>query len=166
MGHLGAEVRTFHPTQMSPRRLKLVAIFLVAVVMGAVREFLFLNLNYSIDHLENHRAFSYAHSAFQHAVKGLSLADLLRLKWALAMFFVAVMAGLSVLLARVLFTDHRYRALILIGFIAIGFFALLLHLGSGTFPGLEGVSVKLIHLLQYPVVLFFIWAGALLHRED
>lgn len=147
---------------MSQRRLWMLAILLVAVCLGAVREFLFLNLNYSIDHLANHREFSYAHSAFQRAVEGLSLADLLLLKWALAILFVGLMAGLSVVLARVLFNDHRYRAHILIGFVAIGLLALLLHLASSSFPALEGVSVKLLHLLQYPVILFFIWAGALL----
>lgn len=149
---------------MSQRRLWMLAILLVAICLGAVREFLFLNLNYSIDHLANHREFSYAHSAFQRAVAGSSLADLLRLKWALAVLFVGLMAGLSVLLARVLFNDHRYRVHILIGFFAIGLLALLLHLASSSFPALEGVSVKLLHLLQYPVILFFIWAGALLQR--
>jgi hypothetical protein len=147
---------------MKRQRVLLGTILLVAVCMGAVREFLFLNLNYSIDHVANQRAFSYAHSAFQAQVDGLSLAALLRLKWVLAMFFVALMAGLSIATARLLFGDHRYWSMILVGFAAIGTLALLLHTASGTIPALEGISIKLLHLLQYPVLLFFIWAGAVL----
>jgi hypothetical protein len=55
--------------------------------------------------------------------------------------------------------------MILVGFAAIGTLALLLHMGSGTHLALEGISVKLLHVLQYPVVLFFIWAAALLRRQ-
>jgi hypothetical protein len=151
---------------MNRRRLSMLLILLVAVCLGAVREFLFLNLNYSIDHLTNHRAFSYAHSAFQRAIEGLSLEALLRLKWILALGFVASMAGLSIALARVLFGDHRYRSAILLGFVGIGAIALMLHGASAHLPALDGVSIKLLHLLQYPVVLFFIWAAALLRAPE
>ena len=150
---------------MIPRRVALAAILLVAVVIGAGREFLFLNLNYSIDHLENHRAVSYAHSQFQAAVTGFDLRTMKVLKWVLAILFISVMLGLSLLTARLLFGDHRYRMAIVLGFFAVGFLALLLNMGAGRLPALGNISVKLLHLLQYPVILFFLWAAALLQRR-
>lgn len=151
---------------MTRRRLVIGSILLLAVALGAAREFLFLNLNYQIDHVENHRAFSYAHSAFQRAVAGWSLWELVLLKWMAAFFCVLVMLGLAVGLSRLLFGDHRYRMMLLIGFGTIGGAALLLHRVGVTMPAAEAVSVKLLHLLQYPVVLFFFWAAAALqHRK-
>jgi len=137
-------------------------LLLVAIVLGAAREFLFINLNYMIDFVANHRQVSYAHSAFRAVVDGWSLTWLVMLKWILAVVFITLMLGLSIAMARVLFGDHRYRTTIMFGFIAIGGLALLLHLASAYAPAWEGVSVKLLHALQYPVVLLFIWAAALL----
>ena len=141
-------------------------LLLVAILLGAAREFLFINLNYVIDFVANHREVSYAHSAFRALVNGWSLSSLVLLKWLLALVFIAVMLGLSIAMARVLFGDHRYRKIILIGFIAIGALALVFHLAAAGSPAWEGVSVKLLHALQYPVVLLFIWAAALIGRDS
>ncbi len=168
MGYLGSAVRSenAHPGPgMTKRRLAIAAILLVAVLVGAGREFLFLNLNYSIDHLAYHRSVSYAHSLFQAAVDGCTLHTLLILKWVLALIFISVMLCLSVLLARLLFGDQRYRMAIVLGFLAVGGLALLLNLGAGRYPAMGNISVKLLHLLQYPVILFFLWAAALLQRR-
>lgn len=151
--------------RMTPHRSAVVVIVLIAVAIGAVREFLFLNLNYSIDHLANHRPVSYAHSLFNAAVVGYDLHTLLILKWCLALVFISVMLGLSVLMARFLFGDHRYRMAIVLGFLAVGSLALLLNIGAGRHPAMGNISVKLLHLLQYPVILFFLWAAAMLQRR-
>ncbi len=147
---------------MMGRRTGIVVIFAVAVLLGALREFLFLNLNYQLDFLANHRRVSYAHSLFRGWVAGMDHGQLLVLKWALALLFVLAMLVLAILLARLLFGDHRYRKAIITGFGAIGGTALLLYLVAPgrTVPG--AIAVKLLHTLQYPVVLFFIWAGSLL----
>jgi hypothetical protein len=147
---------------MTRRRLLIGAILLVAVVLGAIREFLFLNLNYAIDHLANHREVSYAHSMFRAAVVGLTLQDLIALKWIFSVGFIAAMLGLSVVLARSVFGDHRYRTVLVTGFLLVGGLALLLHLARAVHPAFEVVSVKVLHMLQYPIILFFLWASALL----
>ena len=145
-------------------RLALVIILGAGVLLGALREFVFINLNYQIDFLRNHRLVSYAHSAFRRQVDGWDLGGLMRLKWVLACAFVLVMLGLCVALARLLFGDHRYTRPILIGFAGVGGLALLLHFLTPAVPAFNGVSVKLLHLLQYPVVLFFIWAASALRN--
>lgn len=150
---------------MTKRGAAIAAILLVAVVLGAVREFLFLNLNYEIDHVENHRAVSYAHSMFRAAVEGLSLRHLVNLKWVLALIFVAFTLGLSILLARILFGDQRYRNLLITGFLVVGAIAFLLHSCTAIHPAFDLISVKLLHMLQFPIVLFFLWAAALLQRK-
>lgn len=148
------------------RRLGILGIFAVAVALGAAREFLFLNLNYHIDFLAHKRQVSYAHSLFRGWVQGMDLGDLLVLKWMLALLFIATMLLLAVVLARLLFGDHRYRRAIVAAFGLIGALALLLHGLAGVLPGAKATSVKLLHTLQYPVLLFFIWAASLLAPRD
>jgi hypothetical protein len=129
------------------------------VALGAARDFVFINLNYCIDHLANHREENYAHSMVRHATDGLSLRTLVVIKWAFSAAFIATMLGISILSARILFGDHRYRRWLVIGFGMVASIAFILQLGSSVEPALGLVSVKLLHLLQYPVVLFFIWAS-------
>lgn len=135
------------------------------LALGALREFLFLNLNYQIDHVARHTPFSYAHSLFRARVQGWSLSQLTWLKWGLAVLFIALMLGLSLLLARTLFRDRRLDRHILLGFAGIGGSALLLHVMAHWLPRAEAVSVKLLHLIQYPVLLVFLWAASLLPRS-
>ncbi|MGV3636651.1 MAG: hypothetical protein ACO1NQ_03290, partial [Flavobacteriales bacterium] len=118
-----------------------------------------------IDHLANHRPYSYAHSSFTAAVQGLDLGQLVQLKWGLAALFVGVMLGLTVLMARLLFGDHRYRRVLVLGTGGLGALALVLH-GLGRWhPAFDLVSVKLLHLLQYPAILLFLWAASKLRRS-
>lgn len=146
------------------RGLAAAAILAVAVAIGALREFLFLNLNYQLDAVARNRPISYAHSMFQGWVDGWDLPALLRLKWVLALLFASAMALACVLLARVLLGDHRYRRSLLFAYAIAGAVALLLHALSDMHPAFGNIGVKLLHALQYPVVLFFVWAGAVLKR--
>lgn len=150
---------------MNRKWLAVLVILGVAIVLGALREFLMINLNYCIDHLANHRVVNYAHSLFRSAVDGVSLQGLKGLKWAFSGLFISTTLVLSILLARILHGDHRYRRWLLIGFATVACVALFLQLGSSFEPALGLVSVKLLHLLQYPVVLFFIWASTWLRTS-
>lgn len=138
----------------------------VAVVLGAVREFFFVNLNYAIDHLQHHRPYSYAHSTFTAAVQGLSLKQLVLLKWAAAMVFILAMLALTIAMARVLWGDHRYRRILTIGTALVATLALLLHLAGHLHPAFALVSVKLLHLLQYPGMLLFLWVASMLRKDQ
>lgn len=149
---------------MKRRGLFVLCCTVVSLALGALREFMFLNLNYQIDHVARHTRFSYAHSLFQGWVHDWSLSQLTVLKWTLAVAFIAAMLGLSIVLARMLFHDRRLDRPILVGFAAIGCAALLLHGLAHWLPRAEAVSVKLLHLIQYPVLLVFIWAASLLPR--
>ena len=152
---------------MNRRTAGMLAILLIAVVLGAVREFIFHNLNYQIDFLAHERSASYAHSKFRAAVQGMDLADLLVAKWVLSILFAAFMLGLAILLARLLFGNGRYDKPLVIGYVLIGTAALVAHLLAGGNGAFRAISVKLLHALQYPVVLLLIWAGAMLndHRR-
>lgn len=145
---------------MSKRTFAGLLLLAAAVGIGAVREFLFVNLNYQLDFVANQRAFSYAHSSFQAWSGGWSLSALTALKWALALLFILINLGLAVLLARVRFGDHRYRTALLLGFAAVGSMALLAHVAAPRVVGMATLSIKLLHALQYPVVLLLIWAAS------
>ena len=137
----------------------------LAVIAGALREFLFLNLNYQLDAVTHHRTVSYAHSLFQNWVEGWDGPALLRAKWGMALFFSVLMATACVLLARILCGDHRYLRTILVTYVTAGSFSLVLHWLGGFHPAFGGIGVKLLHALQYPVVLFFVWGGIALARR-
>ncbi|MBK8338968.1 MAG: hypothetical protein IPK99_02665 [Flavobacteriales bacterium] len=113
-----------------------------------MREFLFVNLNYQLDHVARNTPFSYAHSRFQGWTQGIGLGGLTALKWSAAFFFILLMTSLSVIAARLLFGDHRYLRVIAFAVGAVALLALLLHSLS-----LELAAVKLLHALQYPVIL-------------
>jgi len=143
------------------------AVLLIAcgVLLGALREFLFLNLNYQLDHVRRGTAYSYAQSRFQSWTAGADLAGLVALKWALAAGFVAIMLVLAVALARVLVGDHRYRTPLVAGTLITGSLALALHAAAAVLPALEAVGVKLLHALQFPVVLLLILLAVPLIRR-
>ncbi len=145
---------------MAGRRIAIFSILICGILLGAAREFTFLNLNYQIDFLANNRTDNYAHSLFQGWVDGSKLSTLIFLKWGLAFAFAGSMCILSILLLRRLFGDHRYAKYTVIGFILLGLIATIFHFLSLKVPAFEGVSIKLLHLIQYPALLFFVWAGA------
>jgi len=145
---------------MAGRWIVIFSILICGILLGAAREFMFLNLNYQIDFVANNRADNYAHSLFQNWVDGASLFNLVFIKWILAFAFAGSMCTLSIILLLKLFGDHRYTKFVVIGFILLGLLAMVLHFLSASIPALTGVSIKLLHLIQYPVLLFFIWAGA------
>ncbi|MEO8733823.1 MAG: hypothetical protein ABI373_05795, partial [Flavobacteriales bacterium] len=98
-------------------RAEALLLLLVGVVLGACREFLFINLNYQIDHVARHTRFSYAQSLFQGWTRGMDLGALLTLKWFMALCFMLAMAILSVLMSRVLFDTWRHTRPLVLGFV-------------------------------------------------
>ncbi|MBL8002770.1 MAG: hypothetical protein JNL05_12505 [Flavobacteriales bacterium] len=124
----------------------------LGVALGSLREFVFINLNYQVAHAAGQTPWSYAHSAMQRLLVGWSLGDLLRLKWAMALCFVALMGSLTFLTARLLF-GRRLDRTVVAGYLAIGTLSLLLHLLGGRLPFTASAGVKLLHLLQYPMPL-------------
>ncbi len=142
------------------RRAETVLVLFVAVVFGSWREFAFINLNYQIDHVGNHTRFSYAHSLVQGWTRGMDLHDLLVLKWGLALASMVAMASFTVVLVRILFGTWRHARAILLGFLGFAVLSLALHFLSRWAAPFELVSVRLSHMLQYPVPLLFVLIAA------
>ena len=148
------------------RRSTLLACLFLALVLGGLREFLFVNLNYQLDHVARQTEVSFAHSIFQAWTNDWSLGTLTVLKWTMAGAFTTAMCLLCIWLARSLFAPRQFDKWILLGYSAVGLVALLLHVSAQWFaPPLEIVSVKLLHALQYPVVLIFLWAASNLDQR-
>lgn len=147
------------------RRLGIVAVLAAAIALGALREFLFLNLNYQLDHVQRATGFSYAHSMFQTWTHGWSLGQLGGLKWSLSISYIVVMTSLAVCLARLLFGHWRYAKPIVLAVAAVSGLALVLHFFSAWLPPLADVAVKLLHMVQYPVVMLVLLAGKTLGMQ-
>lgn len=136
-----------------------VLLLLVAgVVLGALREFVFINLNYQLDHVQRGTRWSYAHSAFQRAVAGMELPGLVRLKWVLAAAFIAVNCLLVVLLARCLAGHWGRSRIIVVIYVALGLLAFGLSRLGGSVPGMDRIALQLLHLVQYPVPMLLLLA--------
>lgn len=147
------------------RRMEIIAVLVAGIVLGACREFVFINLNYQIDHVEHHTSFSYAHSIVQGWTRGIGLDGLLVLKWSLTLLSMALMAGLCILLARILFGTWRQAIPILVGFGGFALLSVAMHGLARWAPPFELVSVRLSHMLQYPVTLLFVLIAATLPRD-
>lgn len=139
------------------KRLPAVLLILgVAVVLGSLRDFLLINLNYQLDHVQRATPYSYAHSGFQAAVDGWGLKALVSLKWGLAIGFVAATWTLCQGLLGIFGLRHRLGRLVTYGFLGIAALALGAHGLARSFPMLEPVSVDLLHAIQYPVVVLLL----------
>ncbi|MGV9011231.1 MAG: hypothetical protein ACOH13_01445 [Flavobacteriales bacterium] len=146
------------------RRAAMAGILIVGIALGALREFLFINLNYQIDHLARHTRFSYAHSMFIRWTAGMELPGLIRLKWIMGAAFTSVILGLCVLLARLVFGHWRHARGIVWGFFGFTILALALHFAAPWAAPLETISVHVSHMLQYPVALLFVLMAGWLPR--
>ena len=151
---------------MNTRRLLIALVLGVGLALGALREFLFINLNYQLDFVRHGRAVSYAHSLFRRWVAGWELTELTVLKWVLAGGYVAVMGALCVALAHLLWGDHRYRRLLVLGYATLAMVALGLQALSTLMVGAGDVAVQLLHALQYPLVLFLLLVVRVIGRSD
>lgn len=139
------------------RRLPAVlAILTVAVVLGSLRDFLFINLNYQLDHLQRATPYSYAHSAFRAAVQGWGPRALLALKWGLGLGFTLSTWALCQALLGVFGVRAHLGRPVTIGFLAIAALALAARALARTWPVWEPLSVDLLHAIQYPVVLLLL----------
>ena len=147
---------------MNRRHAAIALIVILAIAAGALREFLFLNLYYQIDHLAHHRTVSYAHSLFQRWTTDLDLRTLGVLKWVFSLAFLLIMLGFAIALARALTGDHRYRRALIAGYFCVALLALAAYLAG---PPWAPVGTKLLHALQYPVVLFLVWAASTLRAR-
>ena len=138
----------------------------LAVAVGMVRDFLFVNLNYELHFREHRKALNYAHSQFKALVHGWSTADLHTIKWGLAILFVLFNLALAIALARVRFGNHHYRLAIILGFLIICGLALTAHVLAPYLAGFDTLSTKLLHAVQYPVLLLVLWAASWLPRTQ
>lgn len=149
------------------KRVLLVPLILgLSALLGALRDLLFINLNYQLDHVQRATAYSYAHSGFQAAVQGWSLQALIAFKWTLAMAFVTTTWSLCQALLAVFGVRQRAGRPITIGFLAIGLLALTAHALARYWPLLEPVSVDLLHAIQYPVVVLLLLVVLVLHGRQ
>jgi len=129
------------------------ALVVIGAILGALREFLFVNLNYQIDHVSRETEFSYAHSRFQSWVDGWGLDSLVFSKWVLTILLAGVVLWMTLSVARILFKSMQYHKLIIGGYVLVGISALFLHLLSSAHPGFRLASVQLLHALQFPVIM-------------
>lgn len=130
-----------------------------AIAIGAFRDFIFVNLNYHLDFLEHARRVSYAHSLFQAWAGEVDARGLRALKWVFAILFILCNLALATMLSRVRFGDHRYRVPIMIGFGIVALIAGLSNALGAWVPVFSVLGVKLLHMLQYPVILILLWAA-------
>jgi hypothetical protein len=139
------------------KRLPAVLLILgIALVLGSLRDFLLINLNYQLDHVQRATPYSFAHSGFQAVVGGWGLRALTTMKWGLAIGFVATTWTLCQSLLGVFGLRQRLGRLVTYGFLGIAALAFVAHLLARSFPLLEPVSVDLLHAIQYPVVVLLL----------
>lgn len=142
---------------MGPR-LRSALILLAGIGIGSLRDFLFINLNYQLDHVTRATRTSFAHSRFQGWVEGWEAPGLTRLKWLLAGLFVMSMWGLCMILLKNAGATYRLRRPVTLVFAGLAIVAFVLH-GLARWLPVEEASVNLLHAIQYPVLLLVLQAA-------
>ena len=130
----------------------LIALVVIGVSLGALREFIFINLNYWIDHVLRNTNFIYAHSFFDF-LEGSSLGYLKTLKWIAAIVFILLMFFYSIACIEVFFNDRSLRVWVLMTFLGATIVsAAFLGLHSILAPetAMLSIAVKAFHSMQYP----------------
>ena len=135
--------------------LRAAGILAVGIALGSLRDLLFINLNYQIDHVLRGTAVSYAHSRFQTWTQGWDLHALLWLKWGMAVLFIVAMWALSMALVRNAGASARLARPVTAAFVGIATAAFLLH-GLARWVKVAEASVNLLHAIQYPVLLIIL----------
>jgi len=147
----------------------LFCLVVLGISLGALREFIFINLNYWIDHLARLTEFCYAHSFFNF-LEGSSLVNLKTTKWAMAVFFIVLMFSFTSAFLKLLFRDRPVLKWAILSFgttilISLIFFGL--HAFLGPEQVMLSIAVKALHAVQYPFLLFFLVpAISLLNTTD
>ncbi len=149
---------------MRKRWVRIFLLLAAGIALGSLHEFLFVNVNYQIDHVARATPFSYAHSTFQGWVAGWGARSLLLLKWTMAVGFIVAMWALCMLLLRLYGAQRRLFAWVSGLFLLVPTLALLLHLLAYRVPLAEEASVNLLHAAQNPIVLVFLWVTLALFR--
>lgn len=126
----------------------------IGIGLGALREFIFINLNYWIAYVAGTAENLYAHSFFNF-LHGISQQALNSTKWVLAFVFVIMMLVFNIAFFKAWFNDHRARNLVFIIYTGLLSIGAIFYCVSTLFPAQNAfivVAVKALHFLQYPML--------------
>lgn len=151
---------------MSRRNAWSALLLVTGIALGALREFLFVNLNYQLDHLQRGTPYSYAHSAFQQWSAGFAASDLAALKWGLSAGLVLVNLALTMAMGRVRFGPRWPWRMAGALFLSVAGIAAALFALSKAHPWLYAVAVQLAHAVQYPLPMALLWLLSLAKPVD
>jgi hypothetical protein len=141
-------------------------LLLIGIALGGLREFLFVNLNYQLDHLQRGTPYSYAHSAFQQWSAGCTATELAAIKWGLSAGFVLVNLTLTMVMGRVRFGARWPWRMAAALFLAVAGMAGALFALSKAHPWLYPAAVQLAHAVQYPLPMALLWLLSLAKPAD
>ncbi len=136
----------------------LLCLVVLGISLGALREFIFINLNYWIDHVARSTEFCYAHSFFDFW-EGWSLDRLKMTKWIFAVTFIAMMFVYTNIFLKLLFRGRTILKWVVLSFATTIFISLIffgLHAILGQEQAMLSIAVKALHAVQYPFLLFFL----------
>jgi hypothetical protein len=99
---------------------QVLAIILIVIFLGYIRDFIFVNLNWNIKFLSGTAKKNYMHSFFvPFGFQNWSVKSLIVLKWALTFSWVAVSALLSHWAVKVFYPNKSYLVKLVWGFYAL-----------------------------------------------
>lgn len=146
---------------MSRRTAFSLLLLAIGFALGALREFLFVNVNYQLDHLLRGTPYSFAHSAFQRWAHDWETSSLETLKWSLTAAFMLANLLLTVAMCRLRFGPGGPVRVVVGLFVAVALLSVSLFLFADAAPWIYPVALQLAHALQYPVPMLILWVLSL-----
>jgi hypothetical protein len=148
-------------TTNKKNRILGIALIILIVYLGLVRDSLFVNINYIIDQLYYNKEVRYYHSMYEFLVP-MGVGGLMKLKWVLTVVFMLLNLLLSFYILKVLFTDTKFTLKLLTwGYLLLFVLsALIIVLGkiSGQNELAYTLSRRFMGVLQSPVPLMVVVA--------
>lgn len=149
-------------------KITVVLITIIWVVfLGFFRDYLFVNVNYTLSYLYGERMYNYADSALEFLVD-YKASTLYTLKWVLTVVFFGLYWLTGFAFIKLLYKKNSYIWIYTIIYLALFVFAGLAYVGGDVFsdPG-EGYTLarQIMGWGQSPIPLMFLWGGLHLDQQ-
>ena len=153
-------------------KIKNLVLILVAIFFEYLRDYCFININFSIEFLEKSNngfeVFNYTDTIIFNIVENLKINSLMKIKWGMSFIFVLIFTALGILFSKWNFNNINYKRFLKLyllggmGILILSFviFSLGKLLNTENEYNFYFISLELSHFIQsalYPIVFILIF---------
>jgi len=155
---------------MKKKWIYLITIISIFIFLGYIRDFIFVNINFQLTHLNKNTEYSYLHSFFYNfGIQNLTMNQLFSLKWGLTFLWVFLNASLSFAATKIYYPTQKIIGIIVLSIFATCCFLASIIFSIGYFSGSNGNYYPIVRALigaaQSPIPLLIILPAIKLNKS-